>query len=83
MKSKNAQFYILAAVIIIIVVTGLVTIVNYLVTKPEPAKLYDLSKQLEKESTRLINYGVATNQEDIGEVIDNFIKSEFLVYLQQ
>ncbi|MFH0831540.1 MAG: hypothetical protein V1886_01590 [archaeon] len=75
---KRAQFYIIITAIITVVVTGLITIVNYALVKPEPIQFYDLSKQLEREVTRVIDYGVYT-EGDTASYIEDFI-SNFLEY---
>ncbi len=61
--SKKAQFYIIAAVIIAVVLLGLFATKNYIRVKPKDIKFYDLSKELNLESGYVIDYGVY-NQED-------------------
>ncbi|MBS3090315.1 hypothetical protein J4433_00930 [Candidatus Pacearchaeota archaeon] len=78
---KNAQFYIIVSAIIIMVVTGLITILNYVVVRPEPIQFYDLSKQLEREATKVIDYGVYTGG-DIPAHIEDFI-TNFLKYAHE
>lgn len=82
MNSKG-QFYIIASVVIAVILASLITIVNYVVTKPEPVKFYDLTKQLNYETTNIINYGVVTNDTEIDEKINQFIKEDFLPYVKQ
>lgn len=78
---KKAQFYIIVTVIITVVVTGLITILNYALVKPEPIQFYDLSKQLERETTKVIDYGIYS-EKDIPMYIDDFINN-FLKYAQE
>lgn len=78
---KNAQFYLIVTGIIIVVVTGLVTMLNYVLVKPEPIQFYDLSKQLEREATKVIDYGVYT-EEDIPSHVEDFI-TNFLKYAHE
>jgi len=78
---NRGQFYIIITVIISVVIAGLITIVNYAVVKPEPIQFYDLSKQLEYEATRVIEYGVYSG-EDIAVKIENFIQN-FLAYAHE
>ena len=80
---KKGQFYIIAAVAIAVILASLVTVINYAVTKPEPAKFYDLSKQLNYETTKIINYGVINNEKDINATIKKFIDEQFLPYVKQ
>ncbi|MBI5148695.1 hypothetical protein HZA33_03375 [Candidatus Pacearchaeota archaeon] len=80
--ARKAQFYIIGAVAIAIILAGLVTLVNYSITKPEPVKFYDLNKQLHYETTNIINYGVLNNQ-DVNATIKKFIDEQFLPYIKQ
>lgn len=59
-SSKKAQFYIIAAIVIIVLVVSLATIRNYIYVKKEPVKFYDMTDILEMESLQIIdnsNYG--------------------------
>lgn len=56
MKQKRGQFYLIAAIVIIAVIIGFVTISNY--SKREVStKFYDLGKELEIESAQVLDYG--------------------------
>ena len=79
---KQGQFYIIAAVVISTIIAGLITITNYTLVRPEPAQFYDLTKQLESEVGKIIEYGIYSNQ-DISVYIDNFIKNDFLKYAHE
>lgn len=83
MVKRKAQFYIIGAVVIVVVLASLITIVNYIRTQPEPVKFYDLSNQLSYETSNIINYGIVNNEEDINKTINNFIKNDFLPYVKQ
>lgn len=78
---KKGQFYIIVTVMIAMVVTGLITILNYALVRPEPIQFYDLSKQLEREATKVIDYGVYSGT-DIPLYIEDFI-TNFLEYAQE
>jgi hypothetical protein len=78
MERKRGQFYLIAALIIAAIIAGLVTIENFAITRPEPVKFYDLSDAFEKETTKIIDYGVYTPKE-IDEQIKNFTEN-FLEY---
>lgn len=80
-KEKRAQFYIIITVIIAVVVAGLITIVNYAIVRPEQVQFYDLSKQLENEATRVIDYGVYAGS-DVALKVENFVQS-FLTYAHE
>ena len=82
---KRGQFYIIFAVIIIIVVLGLVTTVNYAVKMKSPVKFYDMSADYEAETTNIIDYGVFSptmTDEQIKAQIKSF-SDEFLTYAQE
>lgn len=57
-SNKKAQFYIIAAVIIVIVIFGIVGISNYVVVKESPVGFYDLSENLGFEGANVIDYGI-------------------------
>ena len=74
-KGKKAQFYIIAAVIIAVLLVGLATTINYAITSPTPTRFYDLSQQYNFESSKVIDYGVYqkyTPEVNISEAIMNF-----------
>ncbi len=68
---KKGQFFLVAAVIIIVVILGLAGISNRLITKTENTRIYELSKELDLESESVINYGIY-NSEDIANLLQNF-----------
>ena len=72
---KRAQFYIIAAVLIIALVVGLTTIVNKGTASPRANAFYDLSKNFETESVKVIDYG--TYNKDEADVNINQKLSEF------
>lgn len=67
-RSKRAQFYILAAVIIIFVIIWFASITNYVAYKKEPEKFYDLGKTLKIEGVEVINN---LNFENPGSIDEN------------
>ena len=63
MGDKTGQFYLIAAIVIISLVAGIFTIVNYS-KKQDISKVYDLKKELEIESGKMldnVNEGYAWN----------------------
>lgn len=81
MRVKKSQFYIIMSAIIAVVLTGLIAIVNYVIVKPEPIQFYDLSKQLESEVNRVIDYATYNNK-DVASAVDDYVQS-FLKYAQE
>lgn len=79
---KRGQFYIIAAVVIVIIILSLAQITNYIVSKKEPLKFYDLSEELNEEGARVIDYGVY-NSQDIQAVIRNYLGNYFINYSKE
>ena len=73
MKTKRGQFYLIAAVIIITVIIGFVTVANYS-RKKTSVKLYDLGEELGIESQNVIDYGTYAGG-DIDILLEQFIES--------
>ena len=71
-KNRKAQFYLVAAIVLIVVIAAFVTIANYSRKKNAPT-IYDLSEELGIESQNIIDYGTA-NEEDIDELLNNFLE---------
>ena len=69
--NRKAQFYIVAAIIIVGVIISLATITNYAVMKKEPVKFYDLSEELSEESYRTSEY-ILVNDEDFNKIMEDF-----------
>ena len=63
-KNKTAQFYLIAAVIIVIMIIGLASVSNYVVTKDKPTRFYDLSEELNEESYRVSEF-IIVNEQDV------------------
>jgi len=56
--SRRGQFYIIAAAIIILIILGLIGVVNRAAVQPKPVGFFDLSKDYEAETSKVIDYGV-------------------------
>lgn len=55
---KRGQFYLLAVIIIIAIIASVATIYNQVQTKPSDEFHYDLSKEIEFESSKVLDRGV-------------------------
>ena len=81
--NKKAQFFIIAAVLLVAVISGLALTINYAKTNPSPERFYSVAENYFKECANAIDYGFveqeskATSPE---EQIDEFTL-EFLIYL--
>ncbi|MFA6023447.1 MAG: hypothetical protein WC781_05150 [Candidatus Pacearchaeota archaeon] len=81
MFNKRGQFYLIAAVIIIIILFGLSGVTNYIKTKTPEVQTYELSKELNLESESVINYGLY-NSKDTNTLLASFA-GNFTDYLSQ
>lgn len=70
-ENKRGQFYIIAAIVIIVAVFGIASVTNYVVTKPNNERQVELSKELNLESEAVINYGIF-NGSDLDPLLTNF-----------
>jgi hypothetical protein len=74
---KRGQFYIIAAALIIVVLLGLVTVANKAVVQPKPTEFFDLSKDYEAETSKVIDYGTYNKYSpavNITEKVENISK---------
>jgi len=75
-KNCKGQFFLIAAIIIIVVTIGIVTVSNYAGEK-ESVKLYDLGEELGIESQNVLDYGTYSqlNEEEMKMLMENFIQN--------
>lgn len=81
-RGKKAQFYLISAVILIVVVMGLSGITNYSKATKKPLKFYDLSEELNEEGARIIDYGIYNDnpEAEIYNIIKGFMDENFTEY---
>jgi hypothetical protein len=73
MKNKRGQFYLIAAILIITVIVGFVTIQNYS-RKKSSVTLYDLGEELGIEIQNVMDYGTY-NDENLDTLFAEFIET--------
>ena len=56
-KNKRGQFYLIAALVIIVIIVGYAAISNY-TQKRDYVRTYNLAEELEIESAEVLDYGV-------------------------
>ena len=78
--NKSGQFYLLAAIIIVLAVSGIASVQTYAVTKPEARKLQDISSELEEEGARIVDYGIYNPGEDPIALLDSFTDDDYAPY---
>jgi len=82
--NKTGQFYLIAAVIIILIIFGLITVANRSIVQPKSTRFYDLSEDYGAEAAKVIDYGVYNKysppvdiSEKVKSISDTFAKSAF------
>jgi len=78
-RCKRGQFYLIAAVIIVLVVISMSSVVTYSIVKSQPKSVTELSQTLETESPKVIKYGLYNNQ-NISALMENFTEKDFAGY---
>jgi len=79
---KRGQFYIIAAIIIVVVIVGLSSIANYAIVRKKPVKFYDLGEELNIESGRVVEHGIY-NEIDVPSLIEDFTDKYFVNYSEE
>jgi len=79
MQNKKGQFYILAAVIIVLAISGITSVKTYALTKQESRKIQDIGAELNEEGYRIVDYGIY-NSQDLTSLLNSFTNSEFAPY---
>jgi len=77
--NKRGQFYIVASVLIVMFLFGMTGISTYAIVKPEPKTLADLSEDLDRESYKIIEYGIY-NKQDLNSLIEDFTGEDIAKY---
>jgi hypothetical protein len=80
-KNKKGQFYIIAAVIIVLVLAGIASIKTYAMVLPEPRVIQDLGSELQEETSKIVDYGVYNKDTtNLKVLLDDFTDDEFAPY---
>lgn len=79
MKNKKGQFYLVAAIIIVMAISGIASVKTYAIAKSEPRKIQDIGSELREESMRIVDYGIYS-KENMTKLLNNFTESEFGPY---
>ncbi|MEK6877986.1 MAG: hypothetical protein AABY22_00180 [Nanoarchaeota archaeon] len=69
--NKRAQFYLIAAIVIILIVMGFYGVKNVIRSNANSERIYDLKNELDIESASVVDYGLYNN-EDTKELLDDF-----------
>lgn len=82
MKNKRGQFYIVAAIIIVLAISGLASVVTYAYVKAKPRTMQSMGNELREEGSRIVDYGIY-NKENIIEYLNNFTESYAEYFLKK
>lgn len=69
--NKKGQFYLVAAILIVMIISGIASIKTYAIIKSEPRKIKDISSELKEETSRIIDYGIY-NAQDLILLLNSF-----------
>jgi hypothetical protein len=71
--NKRGQFYLVAVIVILAIIASIATVYNTAITKKSDTTIYDLSKEIEYESSKVLDRGVffAENEVQIKSEIRN------------
>ena len=89
--NKRGQFYIIAAIIIVIAIAAITSIRTYTVTKSKPETITDLGKMLNLEGAKVVDYGIYNagkpfkegNPVTVQNVLDDFQTSYLKPYFEE
>ena len=70
-RGKRAQFYLIAAIFIVMIIITILSVRTYIVAKPEPRKLQDISSELSEEGARIVDHGIYTDS-DLEIILNTF-----------
>jgi hypothetical protein len=75
-RNKKGQFFLIAAIIIITVTVGIITVSNYTEEK-DSVRLYDLKEELGIESQEVLDHGTYAqlNETEMKELMEGFIEN--------
>ena len=74
LMNKRGQFYLIAAIIIIVIIFGIYTAGNYVKTKQEKTIVYDLKKEFGLESGKIDDFALY-NSYNSGTYLDTWIET--------
>ncbi|MEK6914765.1 MAG: hypothetical protein AABW83_03895 [Nanoarchaeota archaeon] len=78
--NKRGQFYLIASIFIVLIIFGTSSIATYTIIKPEPRTITDLSNDINRESYKIIEYGIFNNK-NLNELSSKFAGEEISKYV--
>ena len=80
MRGKRGQFYLIAAIFIILIMFGTASIATQALVKPEPRTIKNLGDELNRETYKIIEHGVV-KEKDLTPLIENFSGKDMGEYI--
>jgi hypothetical protein len=80
MRGKKGQFYLIAAIFIILIMFGTASIATQALVKPEPRTIKNLGDELNRETYKIIEHGVVKDTE-LTPLIENFSGKDMGEYI--
>lgn len=77
--NKIGQFYIIAALLIVVAISGIITISTIAIANPTPNQINSFSSSLKEEGPKIVDYGIYS-QNNVKQVLDNFTANDFAPY---
>ena len=77
--NKKGQMYLVAAIILVLAISGIASVRTYAEIKSEPRKVQDLGSELTEEGVRIVDYGIYSRQ-NLTRILNNFTDTEFAPY---
>ena len=80
--NKRGQFYIVAAIIIVLAVAGIASVKTYAIVKPKPRSIESMGSELKEESFQMVEYGIHKG-ENITSLLNNFTSNYSEYFLKK
>ena len=81
--NKKGQFYLVTAIIIVLVLAGISSIKTYAIIHPKPRAIQDIGFELREETSRIIDYGIYNADTNLEVILNKFTNEEFAPYFLQ
>lgn len=80
--NKKGQFYLIAAIIIVLTISGINSIRTYAIVTEEPKNIQDLGSELNVEGYKIVEYGIR-ERKNLTILLNNFTEKDFAEYFLQ
>ena len=80
MRNKKGQFYLIAAIFIVLILFGTNSVATYALSKPEPRTINDISEELNRETYKIIEHGIVRDV-NLTRLIEKFSGKDMATYV--